>query len=482
MGTCCHSCANSKVWAVVARLCDLARRRGSHFSTPSGARRCRWRRTDRMVQTSLLYLRFGAPGLLFDQEYGLLAYAPVYVLAGTGLWQMWRAGGELRRQASRSRLIFGALLVTVGAFRIWWGGSAAPARPMASGLLLLMLPIAVRSGRRRPDRRAAPRSICCCGSASASRITLAVAQDGLLISNGRDGTSALLDCWSPRWELWTLAPTFVRQQWAIAWLLTTLWLAVAGGAAFLLSRTRSSRAGASALFAFLTFGIALLAIAIAAPLAAVGPHRRARRSISARGRGWRRSTASMRGPGPHRSSTTRCARAPRSSVAATGARREAAAANRPAAGARAFTTAASRCRPAPTTSRCSSTTSCPREPHAAVAADRPHRSAAANVDAAAASRAAVAHDVVAAGGCRLRRPARTGRDRARDRRDHHHTPAVVDAGARPLVPVVLAAGNYAGATFYFHNEQLYPEPQASGRWAAQARRSPSRLRPATPRR
>ena len=52
-----------------------------------------------LVQTTPLNLRFGAPGLLFDQEYGLLAYAPVYILAATGLYQMWRSGGELRRQA-----------------------------------------------------------------------------------------------------------------------------------------------------------------------------------------------------------------------------------------------------------------------------------------------------------------------------------------------------------------------------------------------
>ena len=59
-------------------------RRGSHFFTRSGERRCQWRRTDRMVQTTPLNLRLGAPGLLFDQEYGLLAYAPVYILAGDG--------------------------------------------------------------------------------------------------------------------------------------------------------------------------------------------------------------------------------------------------------------------------------------------------------------------------------------------------------------------------------------------------------------
>jgi hypothetical protein len=36
---------------------------------------------------------------------------------------------------------------------------------------------------------------------------------------------------------------------------------------------------------------------------------------------------------------------------------------------------------------------------------------------------------------------------------------VVDAGDRPLVPTVLAAANYPGAMFYFHTEQLYPEPE-----------------------
>ena len=48
-----------------------------------------------LVQTSPWNLVFGAPGLLFDQEYGLLPYAPVYVLAATGLWVMWRDRGDM---------------------------------------------------------------------------------------------------------------------------------------------------------------------------------------------------------------------------------------------------------------------------------------------------------------------------------------------------------------------------------------------------
>ena len=72
-----------------------------------------------------------------------------------------------------------------------------------------MLPIAVafRSAPAGSPRRAAQHLLLWIGVGIA--ITLAVGQDGLLINNARDGTSALLDFWSPRWELWSLAPTFI---------------------------------------------------------------------------------------------------------------------------------------------------------------------------------------------------------------------------------------------------------------------------------
>lgn len=219
-----------------------------------------------LVQTTPLNLRFGAPGLFFDQEYGLLAYAPAYILAATGLYQMWRTGGDLRRQAIEITFIFIALLTTVGAFGIWWGGTSAPARPIASGLLLLMLPIAMafRSAPAASPRRAAQHLLLWIGVGIA--FTLALGQDGLLINNARDGSSALLEFWSPRWPLWSLAPTFVADRWILAWLNTASWLIVATVAAVLLSRTRSTRAGVSALFAFVTFAVALWIVAITVPL------------------------------------------------------------------------------------------------------------------------------------------------------------------------------------------------------------------------
>ena len=220
-----------------------------------------------MTQTSPWNLRSGGPGLLFDQEYGLLALAPVYVLAATGLIRMWRSDGPLRRQALEITFIFAALLATVGAFGIWWGGSAAPGRPIASGLPLLMLPIAVafRAAPAGSALRAAHHLLLWISIGIAA--TLVIAQDGVLIGNGRDGSSTLLEYWSPRWELWSLAPTFLGgQPWTIGLLQSAWWLAVAAGAGLLLSRVRSKHAGSSALTAAATLAAALMVLAITMPL------------------------------------------------------------------------------------------------------------------------------------------------------------------------------------------------------------------------
>ena len=218
-----------------------------------------------LTQTTPSNLLLGGPGLIFDQEYGLLAYAPAYILAATGLWTMWRGGGELRRQAVEIIIVFGALLATVGAFGIWWGGTAAPARPIASGLLLLMLPIAVafRSAPAGSPGRAGQHLLLWVGVGIA--VTLAFAQEGSLMNNDRDGTSALLEWWLPRWDTWTLAPSFTRRDLSDALVQTAVWLAVAGGAAALLSRWRLTRPGAAALAACGTFAAALGVVIVVMP-------------------------------------------------------------------------------------------------------------------------------------------------------------------------------------------------------------------------
>jgi hypothetical protein len=84
----------------------------------------------------------GVLGLLFDQKFGLLMYAPVYLVAIGGGWMM------LRRPESRLFAI--ALILTVMAFvasstrmYMWWGGSSAPARFLVPILPLLAPMVAV---------------------------------------------------------------------------------------------------------------------------------------------------------------------------------------------------------------------------------------------------------------------------------------------------------------------------------------------------
>ncbi len=216
-----------------------------------------------MAQTEVAFTVFGVPGLLFDQEYGLLAYAPAYVLAGFGLWTMIRRPGALRRLGLEIGVILAALTFTVGAFRIWWGGSAAPGRPMVAGLLVMMLPMAVQIGSARAGspRRAAQHVLAWAGVVVAA--ILIVAQDGLLVANGRDGTSSLLEWLSPRWPLWTLFPTFIAHEAGPALLDSAVWIAGLALGSWLLTRWSASTRGLASLRALAT-AVAVVVVAVVA--------------------------------------------------------------------------------------------------------------------------------------------------------------------------------------------------------------------------
>ena len=411
-----------------------------------------------LVQTTPLNLRFGAPGLLFDQEYGLVAYAPVYILAATGLYQMWKAGGELRHQAAEITLIFSALLLMVGAFGIWWGGTSAPARPIASGLLLLMVPIATafRSVPAGSASRAAQHLLLWIGVGIA--ITLATAQDGLLINNARDGTSALLDYWSPRWELWSLAPSFIGQQWLVAWLHLGWWLGIAAAAAMVLSRMPAARAGFAALLAFSTLTGALLVGAVTVPWLPTGRTGAHAIDLSARAR-----LAALDGFD---------ARARPASMVYDPLRKGAAVDALPqlVLGVKPL----QRSDPQPVRVIHNGRFSLPagtyeiavqfndRIPASGVALslqvgrNGPPLHAWTMAPQARSRWTTTLWLPVDASFVGLRGSVEV--ERAIDAITITPT-TVVDAGARPLVPIVLAAAEYPTATFFFHNEQLYPEPR-----------------------
>ena len=172
-----------------------------------------------------------------------MPYAPVYLLAGTGVWAMWRSGGESRRTAIEIVIVFLALMSTVGAFRIWWGGSASPSRPLASGLLLLALPIAAafRAAPAGSARRAAQTALLWASIVVAG--LLLIAQRGALTANGRDGTATLLEYLSPRWPLWTIEPSFIYHEAPVALAHCAVWVIFIALAAAAITRVRARHSG-----------------------------------------------------------------------------------------------------------------------------------------------------------------------------------------------------------------------------------------------
>ena len=204
-------------------------------------------------QMAVSNLAAGLPGLLFDQEYGVLAVAPVLGFAGLGWWRLWRQGPGHRALLGETALPPLALALTVGAYAMWWGGSAPPGRQLVAALPLLGVPLSVLWQSR--DTSAACRAllVVLLAGGMAATATLALAQQGLLIANQRDGVSTLLEYLSPSGALGGLMPSFTADRSALAGPLARV--AIWGLAAAVLWRAataaRSAPAGRAGLLAII---------------------------------------------------------------------------------------------------------------------------------------------------------------------------------------------------------------------------------------
>ena len=184
------------------------------------------------TQMSVRTLVRGVPGLLVDQEYGVLSYAPALALGIVGLWSMWRAGGRARGLALEIALALAALVGTVGAFQMWWGGTALPGRMLVSGLLMLALPVAweFREAADRPERRAAYRLLLLIGLATS--LAAVLVRNGATLALGRNGISRFLEWLSPDWHLWAFAPDFIMQPTWLALAQAAIWLVAIAASAW----------------------------------------------------------------------------------------------------------------------------------------------------------------------------------------------------------------------------------------------------------
>jgi hypothetical protein len=88
---------------------------------------------------------FGLPvamlGLLFDQQWGLLIAAPVYVLALVGFVALWVTPSK-RAQAAWLLAVCVPYFLLVAEYRQWWGEWCPPARYLATIGPLMALPLA----------------------------------------------------------------------------------------------------------------------------------------------------------------------------------------------------------------------------------------------------------------------------------------------------------------------------------------------------
>jgi hypothetical protein len=144
----------------------------------------------------------GLPGLLLDQEFGLLVYAPVFALAGPGLVR-------LARRRPLPAVVSGALVVAViavaAAWPMWRGGFNPPARFLLPVLPALAVGVAAWLGRGLSFPGA---MLIAWGLWTG----LAGTADRGLVHRDRDGTAPLFRAHSGAREWTTLLPGFVLEE------------------------------------------------------------------------------------------------------------------------------------------------------------------------------------------------------------------------------------------------------------------------------
>lgn len=217
--------------------------------------------------TALGNLAAGLPGLFFDQEYGAFAVAPVLAMAVAGWWRLWRRGADNRRLAVESLAPLAALALTVAAHQMWWGGSAPPGRQVTAALPLLGIPLAALWRDVGGCRMRQAMLVMLIGISVAATATLVFAQGGLLIVNGRDGSSDLFDYLAPSRLLAQMAPSFIAARGAPVrpLLLTAIWAAVAAVAWWVAGRASPTSPGRATLGAGALLMTAWLLVSVTAP-------------------------------------------------------------------------------------------------------------------------------------------------------------------------------------------------------------------------
>lgn len=184
----------------------------------------------------------GLLGLLLDQEYGLIWYAPIYALAPVGIWMMFkRPPAHLPSPTVlAAAALAGAVFVAATTrYYMWWGGSSVPARFLVPVLPLVVpfLAMAVAAWRQGAAG-GLPRVLLVVSGLVA--LTLLWEPEYRLMYNDRDGSGRMLEFLDSSGVLNAVLPSFLLEDW---WgpLRQTVLLAGVFVAAFLARRWLAGR-------------------------------------------------------------------------------------------------------------------------------------------------------------------------------------------------------------------------------------------------
>lgn len=182
----------------------------------------------------------GVAGLFFDQQFGLIAHAPVYALAVAGFISLARRHPRLALELA---LAGAPYLIVTSSFAAWWGGVSAPARYFAA-LLPLAVPPLAWWWRERGSLSWRSLTLLTLLLSVATIVPKLVVDGGLLVYNDRAGFDFFLDWAAQSVDLPLAFPSLHRDSVTGAVLDTAIWITAAALAAALalsINRKSSSR-------------------------------------------------------------------------------------------------------------------------------------------------------------------------------------------------------------------------------------------------
>jgi hypothetical protein len=186
------------------------------------------------TQASWAFVPDGLLGVLFDQQFGLLLYAPVFFVVFGGWIAALRGQSPLstsrkvtvpsRRLAVELAIVGVPYMIAVTYLRMWWGGWSAPVRFSVAVLVFggIFAAIAWRRMSARGTRAVAVAALLV---SAFTTIALAIVQRGRLAYNVRDGVSLWLEWLNPLVDLPRGFPSFFRGPASELILHSVVWLA-----------------------------------------------------------------------------------------------------------------------------------------------------------------------------------------------------------------------------------------------------------------